>query len=132
MATLDVDYGNDIDCVGDLTFAMGTVDGSTMMAQSIARRLTTSRAGLFYSPEYGYNLRQFLSAVEPSISALNGAVENEVLKDPRVYDVDVSAEFNASTKTASVSVVGHGSEGPFDLTVLVSEISVELLREGNA
>lgn len=128
---LDTDYGNDIDCVNDLTFAMATVSGTKMMAQAIARRVTTPRGGLFYNGEYGWDLTALVSEAEVSPAEVNGAVENEVLKDLRVDDVDVTSVFEAATKTMTVDIVGHGSEGPFALTLLVSDVTVELLREGN-
>ena len=123
-----VDYGNDTESETDLTFARRQVTGSIMMAQTIARRMQTPRGSLFYDSEYGYDLRQFLRGTTPSTSVINGQVENEALKDERVQDVTVESAFDGGTLT--VSIVGFGSEGPFDLTLNVSDVTVELLRGG--
>lgn len=125
-----VDYGNDTEAVSDLTFARRQVEGETMMAQVIARRLTTRRGGLFYAPDYGYDLRQFLKGSAPPVSVINGNIENELLKDKRIADATSEATFSESTEALQVHVFGNGSEGPFDLTISIDEVTVELLREG--
>ncbi len=127
-----VDYGNDTDCVSDLTFARREVDGETAMAQSMARRLTTGRGTLFYAPEYGYDLRQFLRGSVPSESVLNGNIENELLKDERIADVTVESSHNEGTESLSIRIQGDGAEGPFDLTLEIGAVTVKLLREGVA
>ncbi len=127
-----VDYGNDTECVSDLTFARRRVDGETMMAQAMARRLTTGRGTLFYAPEYGYDLRQFLRGSVPAESVLNGNIENELLKDERVEDVTVESSYNAGTEALSVRAQGFGADGPFDLTIEIGAVTVKLLREGVA
>ena len=125
-----VDYGNDTECGEDLTYARAEVTGETMMAQAILRRLTTPRGTLISYPDYGYDLRQFLKGPTPAATIVNGNVENEVLKDERVADVTVETSFNEALERLEVSVVGFGAEGPFDLTIGISDVTVELLREG--
>ncbi len=122
-----VDYGNDTEAVSDLTFPRSQVEGEIMMAQAMARRLTTRRGGLFYAPDYGYDLRQFLKGSVPPTSVINGNIENELLKDDRVADVTAESTFNGTT--LEVRVFGNGAEGPFDLTISIDEVTVELLRE---
>ena len=128
----EVDYGNDIDCVSDLTFTMREVSGAEMMAQSMARRLQVTRGELFYAPEYGFNLLQLVSGIAPPERSLNGSIENELLKDDRVEDVEADAVFDSLAETLTVHVVGIGAFGPFDLTISISNLTVELLREGAA
>lgn len=125
-----VDYGNDTEAVSDLTFARRQVDGETMMAQAMARRLQTRRGSLFYASDYGYDLRQFLKGSVPPASVINGQVENELLKDERVADVTAEVSFNEQSEVQEVRVFGNGSEGPFDLTIPIEDVTVELLREG--
>ena len=112
-----VDYGNDTEAVSDLTFARRQVDGEIMMAQAMARRLTTRRGELFYAPDYGYDLRQFLKGSVPPTSVINGNIENELLKDERIADVTAETTFNQLTETLTARVFGHGAEGPVDLTL---------------
>ncbi len=125
-----VDYGNDTECASDLTFSRTEVTGETMMAQAMLRRFTTPRGTLINSPDYGYDLRQFVKATTPAESIINGNVENEALKDERVADVTVQTLFNEEAERLEVTIVGFGSEGPFDLTIGISEVTVELLRTG--
>ncbi len=127
-----VDYGNDTECTKDLTFSRTEVTGETMMAQAMLRRLTTPRGTLIESPDYGYDLRQFMKASTPPASVINSNVENEVLKDERVADVTVQTTFNEATGVLEISVVGFGAEGPFDLTIGISDVTVELLHTGTA
>lgn len=124
------DYGNDTECVSDLTYARRPVEGEEMMAQAIARRLTTVRGALFYAPDYGYDLRQFLKGSLPPTSVLNGNIENEVLKDERVEDVTVESTFSETEEKLSVAVQGFGAEGPFDFVLDIDEVTVSILREG--
>ncbi len=123
-----VDYGTDTECVSDLTFERREVSGAEMMGQAMARRLTTPRGTLIQSADYGYDLRQFLKASTPSASTVNGNVENEILKDERVADVTAQTSF--ANGTLDVDVAGVGAEGPFDLTISIGDVTVELLHEG--
>ena len=125
-----VDYGNDTECVSDLTYARREVDGEVMMGQAMARRLTTVRGSLFYAPEYGYDLRQFLKGPTPAESVINGNIEHEILKDERGEDVTAESSFDEAAESLSVRVVGFGEEGPFDLTISIDAVTVKLLREG--
>ncbi len=123
------DYGNDTESTDDTTFARREVSGSIMMAQALARRFQTPRGYLFYDPEYGYDLRQYLKGPIPLLSVINGQVENEAYKDERVDDVKVESSFDGDG--LEVNIAGFGSEGPFDLTLNITEVTVELLRGTN-
>lgn len=127
-----VDYGNDTECTTDLTFSRTEVTGEAMMAQAMLRRFTTPRGALIQSPDYGYDLRQFLKASTPPASVINGNVENEALKDERVSDVAAETNFNDATGVLEITITGDGAEGPFDLTIGISDVTVELLHTGTA
>lgn len=126
------DYGNDTEAVFDTTYARRQVDGETMMGQAMARRLVTPRGALWYAPQYGYDLRQFLKGPVPAVAVVNGNVENELLKDERVEDVTADTSFDQNSEALAVHVVGRGALGPFDLTISIDAVSVEILREGSA
>lgn len=126
-------YGEDTEATTDSTFARRQVSGEVAMAQAMVRRLTTTRGALapLGMPDYGYNLRRFLKGIVPPISTVNGAVENELLKDERILDVTVEASHNELDETFTVKAVGLGDLGPFDLTLVISEVTVQILREGS-
>lgn len=125
-------YGEDTEATTDSTFARRQVSGQEAMGQAMLRRLTTTRGALasLGQPDYGYNLRQFLKGPAPPISTLNGNVENELLKDERIEDVTVETSYNALSETLTVKSTGFGAEGPFDLTLVIGDVTVEILREG--
>lgn len=129
-----VTYGEDTEATTDSTFARRQVSGEEAMAQAMLRRLTTTRGALasLNQPDYGYNVRAFLKGIVPPISTVNGNVENELLKDERVFDVTVESSYSELTETFTLKVVGDGAEGPFDLTLVIGDVTVEILREGSA
>jgi phage baseplate assembly protein W len=94
------------------------------LLQALVRRLDTSRGALFYDPSYGSDLKQYLaSAVRPQI--VEQVTEAECLKDERVRDCAASAVLTDGTLTVRVNVTD--AEGPFEFTLTVGELTVDLL-----
>jgi len=121
------DYGDDIGGVFDISADLLVVRGRVALSHAIARRLTTPRGGLFYDLSYGHDVRQYVNAPSVQPGTIESQVSTECLKDERVLD-------------ATVSVIGVGEElrievllidaqGPFRLTLKVTQLTVELLRE---
>lgn len=126
-------FGKDTSCTGSLRPGV-VVTGVRLVGEAIFRRLTTPRGmlrGGEQEADYGLDMLELVGAsVTPGdIAALPGRVRNEVLKDPRIVSVEVTATTTkvgpATTLTLVISCVT--GEGPFDLTVGVDEASVELL-----
>jgi len=121
--------GSDFSCVTDLDVNLAVVSGRTALAQALCRRLMTRRAGLWYAPNYGTDLRQFLNTAPVQTSIVEQAAENECLKDERVEDISATAEHLEARQTIQLKLRITEAGGTFDLTVLVSALTVELLQE---
>jgi phage baseplate assembly protein W len=95
-----------------------------IVAQSIYRRLITSRGALKYDLDYGLDVADFLQQpMTPAYRAsIAGMIKNEILKDDRVQDVAVSAEVSLDGSTITIVIKGTCSDptGPFALTMAVS------------
>ena len=127
---IDTDFGTDLSAVSDLEVTMREVSGRELLAQAIARRLQTPRGGgLFYDADYGYDVRQFVSGSTLPEGTIEAAIENEILKDERVADVQVDVRYFTANKNLKIYVAINDGDGPFDLVLDVSDVTVELLTE---
>jgi phage baseplate assembly protein W len=110
--------GVDLDCLTDITPGLALAAGTDNLMKALARRLITPRGGLFYDPDYGLDLREYLHAgvTAAQIATLSGSVEAEVEKDPRVQSADASVSFVGATMM--VRVVVNPIAGPHRLIVL--------------
>lgn len=122
-----IDLGSDFSCVADIDPDLSVVTGRLALGQSLGRRLQTPLGGLFYAPDYGFDLQRRTGAGVPggSLATLSGNVENECLKDERVEDVRAKLSFTEATQTLTAELEVVSSEGPFDLVLTVSELGVE-------
>jgi hypothetical protein len=140
------DYGRDLACATSLDPGMRDVIGATLMRQAIMRRLYTPRGGLLSAPfAVTVDLREYLSTdheYDGRILYLMKAASIAAIQDDvRVLRVDVDVqpraltrsangtEYPASDRTVIVSVRGTGADGPFSLTLAVSSLTIELLRD---
>ena len=121
--------GTDIKCFPDLDPAFSIEAGNAAVASSIARRLQTPRGGLFYDPDYGYDIRDALSDVSlgTNTAAIQSNIERECEKDERVQAVTASVTYIQATSTLKVSVALVTSAGPFNLVLQVKGLSVSVL-----
>jgi len=128
-----VSTGRDTYCLDHLQpgrFARGV----QLVAQRCYRRLITppgTLRGGEDEADFGMDLAGFIGATEERdlASMLPVRVKNELMKDPVVESVKVTAERTSSggrvSYTMTISV--QSAEGDFDLLVGVSEVSVEML-----
>ena len=88
--------------------AWGLASGPRNVANALSRRLVTPRGGLFYDPDYGFDVRDYLGVAlgRGKLAELIQGVEGECLKDVRVQSV-----------VATVKVVGNPST---ELTLTLS------------
>ncbi len=125
----DPDFGVALSCVTDIASDGRTVTGFLVVGQAIARRWSTPRGRLIGFPNYGFDLTQYVNAdMSPrDIAALRAGAEAEAEKDPRVEKCSVSAELDDDglmTITAKIDT----AQGPFELVVAVSSVTLELLQ----
>lgn len=131
MATAD-DLGVDVGCVSDIGRTLGTVSGLTNLAHALARRLSTPRGGLFYDPDYGLDLREWINEglTDSGIVELGSLIEAEVRKDDRAREATATASYNRATRALTVDMSIDTVEGPFRMILAVDEIAVSLLNAG--
>ncbi len=122
--------GSDIDCgPAGLDPLFGMVDGAVGLAQAIFRRFETERGSLVDDSNYGLDVTAWVGTrvTPPQLFAWQQALANEAKKDERVYAVRARITFDPRTNALSFSLVIESAEGPFTMTVAVSDLSVELL-----
>lgn len=123
-------FGDDIACDPETgipaTFEL--VSGRTTLVQAILRRFQTRRGTLVDDPDYGLDLTDWVGKRTDTAQLLawQQALQAEARKDQRVR----SARARLTTLPSGVlrfTLALETSEGPFSLTVQVSEVSVDLL-----
>lgn len=139
MAT-DADYGLDVEMfVGDegppdLDPYFGTVTGARAVAQAVTLRLYTPRADapgyLIGAEDDGIFLPDFVQGgiTQQNQFAIQSAVTAEVYKDERVESATVNVSGDLQNQRFTIEINGTTAEGPFELTLGVSSVKVELLE----
>lgn len=125
--------GVDLSLWPDVDAASAMVSGTTALGQALLRRLTTPRGGLFYDPGYGTDIRSFLndSMSTDGTSAVEQAIEREVLQDERVIDASAAVTFDFASGTLIASLSVQASDAStFSLVLAVTAITVTLLKAG--
>lgn len=100
---------------------------SLALAQAIARRLTTPRGGLFYDPNYGTDLRDFIGSSITVPTAIS-LIETECLKDERVETAKATITVLGETWTIKIECKAN-SGATFELTLSVDKVTVALLSQ---
>ena len=133
----DPDYGldwfwqgdPDNNFIGDVDPMGRPVTGPLAVAQAISRRLVTTRGTLFYDPEYGFNVRDFLneSIDAQALFQMQSGIEGECLKDERVEAAQAYVEFIEESSQLIIAIQLVLSSGPFELVLGVDAVTTELL-----
>lgn len=128
------DFSAFTDLDANLTFLEGDEQEAVALTQAVARRFITPRGGDPWDPAYGLDLRSFLS---DSYNADEVAlmISAEARKDERVQDCAVEIEVTEvdGDEAWEIDVNCTASTGAvFAFTLSVSQVSVTLLKTGNA
>lgn len=130
MTTL-AEAGRDLACVDDLDPTLRETTGVETFQHALARRLATPRGWLLDDENYGYDVRDELSAevTRSDVPRIGASVRGEVLKDDRVLTASVrtTVEGPTAAQRLTIAVNGEAADGPYDLTLDVSKLSVSLL-----
>lgn len=124
--------GTDISGVRSLDRGWSVVTGLAALAEAILRRLTTPRGGLWYSLDYGYDLRSVIGSTLPA-SVVNQRVQEQVLLEQEVEDASVDAALDAVTGVMTVAISVVAAEGEFTLTIGIDDqqnLTAEALADG--
>lgn len=122
-------FGIDLDCSDDLREDMALATGARMLAQAIYRRLTTPRGAVLDAPDYGLDVRAFLSRgmTAAELAAIPGQIRSEVTKDERIEDADVHARMTAPD-TLELTIRCSTAAGPFELVISVTAAAAILVE----
>ena len=121
--------GLDVSTFPDLDATFALISGAKVVAEAVARRITTPRGSLRGQPDYGIDVRDYLNeGLTPArVFALKAAIQAEAEADPRVASVDVDVTHDPKAGSLRVSVAGVSSLGPFELVLAITAVSVEVL-----
>lgn len=119
--------GTDIAGSTSLDYALSVVDGNTALAHRILRRLTTPRGGLFYAPDYGYNVADLIGSTVPP-GVVEQRVVEQMLAEEEVEDADCEAVFATGELTLTMRVVV--ADGPFALVLTADDLTISALVDG--
>ena len=133
------DYGSDISCLGDLDRDLSIVSGSDALLQAVVRRWDTPNrpfdGGLFYDASYGYETRRWINT-QANPARIQAGLEAQALLDDRVTGCKVAAslltrndEERRRPPIKVTAIVFGDQRDSYPLTVAVSDLTVELLRE---
>jgi len=127
------DFGRDLSCTTTLRTAR-YASGARAVAEACYRRITTRRGLLLGNEEeanYGIDVRDGIGASNGATFAagLPSKVEAELDKDDRILSTRATATVRQEGPLVSVllRVSCETSEGPFTLTLSVSEAGVAIL-----
>jgi hypothetical protein len=129
------DFGKDLRVTflssgaGDLTPGMLEQTGRGVLAQRLLCRQTTGRGTVIDCPNDCFDIRDWLSAgfTQNQISQLRGTIINELKQDVGVLLVEVQATYDAAAKALTVVEKVTSSDGPFTLTLKITDLTVEAL-----
>lgn len=121
------DFGTDLSLVDDLEPTMREVSGTELLGQALFRRLTTPRGMLLDDPDYGTDVREFVSwgALPTKFAAIPALVRAELLKDERIEAATVSTAVAGGSVRLNISI--DTGDGPFPLVVDVTQAGAVLL-----
>lgn len=126
-----VDYGTDLSCKADLDPLLRDVTGDELMAEVCLRRLSCRKGLLLSDPnDNTLDARDFIGAgISPSsLGLIQAQCATALLGDERILSAVVVATFDTRTKTLTLGITATGANGPFSLTLVVTALTVDLLR----
>lgn len=126
-------YGVDLVCVTDLTPHLDETDPNSTesLAQDCFHRITTQRLSLVDDPNYGIDIRAALSVGQTpeQILGWEGQIANELRKDDRVADADVTIVFTQPATYSISNVITPEDPALTQFTLIMSVTNGEALLE---
>lgn len=125
------DYGVDLSCLTGLNPLLLTVSGTELMNQVALHRLYQRPGTLLSNPvDNTLDARDFLAndITPSSLPRIAGQCQSALLGDQRIFSASVKASFDAKTGLLTLDIAGTGASGPFNLTLAVSQVTIEILR----
>lgn len=126
-----IDYGTDISATTDLNPLLIAVSGTDLMNEVALRRLFCRPGRDITNPvDNTLDVRDFLSTgITPTdLPRIQGQCVSALTGDQRIFNATVAASFDPNLHILTLAIVGFGAGGPFNLTLAVSAVTVEILR----
>jgi len=129
------DYGRDISATTDLDPLLQDVTGNDLMVQMCIRRLFCRKGSCLSAPSANtIDVRDFLNGSidltkQSSLQQISVLCQNAILGDERILSVTVTPSYTFATKLLTLNIQAVGANGPFSLTLAVSQVTVQLLRQ---
>lgn len=121
--------GTDIDWFEDLNPHGRVVTGVRAVEQAIYHRLITPADSVPGRLGYGFDLRALLNEDGTSRTPFQiaAAIESQALQEERVASVTVTVTSLPRENQLRVELSGECAEGPFELVLAVSDLTVKRL-----
>ncbi len=129
-ALSDANYGTDTAATTDTSPVWGIASGTTNLAYSLVRRLSTPRGGLFYDLNYGTDLRAYVNRriSGAAVNNLPADISAECAKDDRVQATTETVAFTSQTRALTVAIEVQPIVGQaFTLILAATSVNVTLL-----
>lgn len=125
------DFGSDISTFPDLDPLLEPQSGRRVLLESIARRMSTPRGGLWWAPSYGSDLGAVLDeAVDPArLRSAASALQQQLVQDERIKSASVEATYVAATRSLRIVVSIVDATGPFTRVFALDQTRVAQLME---
>lgn len=120
------DFGIDFAGYLDIDSSFSTVTGKLAVAHAVARRLVQPKGGLIDAPNYGWDVRQLINAPVNAAFA-ESRIQDECEQDERVLSAVVTVNFEPRSSVVDIVIDLRTADGPFSMTLHVSQVSVSLL-----
>ena len=121
-------YGTDIYLIdGDFTIGANgdllILDEKKTLIQDIINRLKTVKGSYEIHPDYGSNIHRYTRALgnDETVLSLINEIEEELLKDPRIWEVDVQIAERTLKTLKLIIEVKPLEESPFNLVLSLEE-----------
>lgn len=126
-----IDGGSDVLVFPGLDETFTLVNDGRVLAEALARRLTTPRGTLPFHADYGLDLRGYLneSMTQDVLYRLKAAVERECELDERVLTASATVSYAFGTQALGVRISVTTSNGPFKFVLNVTSLTVQMLGE---
>jgi hypothetical protein len=131
MSAFGRDLKTVVDANGNVDITPGMLEstGRAVLAERLVRRQTTPRGSVIDAPNECFDIREWLSKEfnDANMSKLRGTIKQELLNDVGVLTVDVVTTYDAAKRSFKVVESVVSSDGPFVLTLSVSQLSIDVL-----
>lgn len=133
---LDDPFGVDLMCGTDLTPTMLEESGLALMADVCCRRLSTANASLLSAPdERTTDMRLYVGSTQnrgpAGVTFMRSDATAALKADPRIFQVAIAFDGPDDLSFIEMAIDGVGSLGPFQLTLKVTAVRVEVLNAGS-